>query len=95
MEFLEKQQTLRKIQEVNPGLIGLLTEEEIEEIFQALQKGASIEELVGTAEKATFRAAASSEEEDSETPPAAEPKEASVASSAEEAAAESDQPAAE
>ncbi len=63
MDFLEKQKTLRQIQEVNPGLIGLLSAEEIEEIYEALKNGASIEELVGTAEKATLRAAASVEVE--------------------------------
>lgn len=64
MNFLEKQQTLRKIQEANPGLVGLVTEEEIQEIFEKLEAGADIEDIVGSAEKATLRAAATVEKEE-------------------------------
>jgi hypothetical protein len=64
MDFLEKQKTLRLIQETNPGLVGLLTQEEIDDIHEALQNGEDIQNLVGAAEKATFRAAASDVKEE-------------------------------
>jgi len=74
MDFLEKQRVLRKIEEINPGLLGLLSEDEIEEIGKAMREGGDMQTLLGKPEKGTLRAAATEKGEEgaSEEPESSE-----------------------